>query len=192
MITDREKWDARYLEREAGAARSAEVLAENLHLLPAAGRALDLASGLGGNALLLAERGLETHAWDLSPVAMDKLTAEAARRGLNLRCTARDVVAEPPPEGEFDVIVVAHFLERALCPAIAAALRPGGLLFYQSFTRARPDGAGGPQNEAFRLAENELLRLFPALAVRYYREEGLAGEVGRGLRGVAQLVAQRG
>ncbi|HEB99563.1 MAG TPA: SAM-dependent methyltransferase, partial [Thiotrichales bacterium] len=65
------KWDARY--RESATAVATEVLVENRHLLPAVGEALDLACGLGGNALLLARHGLRTTAWDLSPVAIERL-----------------------------------------------------------------------------------------------------------------------
>jgi len=180
------KWDARY--REAGTAEATRVLAENRHLLPAAGEALDLACGLGGNALLLARHGLRTTAWDLSPVAIDHLRREAA--GLPLRAEVRDVVAVPPAPGSFDVIVVSRFLERDLCPALMAALRPGGLLFYQTFTRDKA-GPGGPTNLDFLLAENELLRLFADLRLRVYREEGSIGDIGQGLRNEALLVAQK-
>lgn len=47
-----------------------QVLLDNSHLLPASGRALDLACGLGANALYLAKRGMTTSAWDLSPVQL--------------------------------------------------------------------------------------------------------------------------
>ena len=188
--TQQTKWDTRYLEREAGTARAAEVVEHHLHLLPHSGSALDLACGLGSNSLLLAERGLETTAWDLSPVAIEKLATEARRRGVALHARTRDLSTEPLPTERFDVIVVAHFLERALCPAIAAALKPGGLLLYQTFTRARTD-ARGPSNDDFRLAENELLHLFPGLTLLHYHEEGVAGDTARGLRNVAQLIGRR-
>ncbi len=35
----------------------------------------------------------------------------------------------------FDVIVVSHLLDRTLAPALVAALRPGGLLYYQTSVR---------------------------------------------------------
>jgi hypothetical protein len=60
------------------------VLVEFQHLLPDHGVALDLAAGLGGNALLLAWYGLATHAWDISPVAMERLRGFAAERGLSV------------------------------------------------------------------------------------------------------------
>lgn len=184
----RRKWDSRYAAGAGAAAAPLEVLAENAHLLPTAGRGLDLASGRGGSALFLARHGLETLAWDLSPVAVAALRAEAA--ALPLTAEVRDVVANPPPPSAFDVICVGHFLERDLCKRIAAALRPGGLLFYQTFTRERVDDSG-PSTERYRLAPNELMALFPGLLVRVYREEGRLGDTRRGFRNRAQLVAQR-
>ena len=185
----REKWDARY--REAATAGTAcAVLADNAHLLPVNGRALDLACGLGGNALLLARHGLETRAWDLSHVAIERLNATAAAEGLALDAEVRDVVAEPPPPASFDVIVVSHFLERDLCPALAAALRSGGLLFYQTFTRERVS-EDGPKNPDYRLLPGELLARFPWLRVIVYRDEGTLGDTAHGFRNQAQLVAMK-
>jgi len=182
----RDKWDARYRDA-AGPGAPARVLADNLHLLPANGAVLDLACGLGANALLLAERGLTVSAWDISPVAIARLQAVAGERGVEVQAEARDVERLPPPPDSFDVIVVSHFLERDLAPALATALRPGGLLFYQTFTR---EGAGGrgPSNPAFRLGPNELLQLFSGLRLVLYREEGDIGDAAAGLRGEAMLV----
>ena len=182
------KWDERYREAEPpGAVR---VLMENSHLLPASGEALDLACGLGGNALLLAQAGLRTWAWDISPLAIERLNAAASAAGLPLSAEVRDVLAAPPSALSFDVIIVSRFLERDLCPALMAALRPGGLLFYQTFTRDKAV-PGGPVNPDFLLAENELLRLFDGLRLRVYREEGSIGNVQHGFRNEALLVAQQ-
>jgi tellurite methyltransferase len=186
----RAKWDSRYGEGDAADARPCAVLDMFQHLLPSVGSALDLACGLGGNALLLAARGLETSAWDLSPVGIAKLARHAAEHGLPLRADARDVQLRPPALGSFDVIVVSYFLERDLAPALQDALRPGGLLFYQTWTREAVDDRG-PGNPAFRLAPNELLHLFPRLRVIAYREEGLFGDPAQGLRNEAWLVAAR-
>lgn len=188
--TVRDKWDARYQDADPAQATPCRVLAEFSHLLPGGGRALDLASGLGGNALLLAERGLETEAWDISPVAVAKLDAHARALGLPLTASVRDVERAPPEPGAFDVIVVSYFLERGLAPALIDALRPGGLLFYETFTREKVDDSG-PSNPEFRLAPNELLHLFSPLRLLAYREEGVVGDTGRGLRNVAYLVGRR-
>jgi SAM-dependent methyltransferase len=185
----RAKWDARYRESDRIPA-PALVLSENLHLLPRSGAALDLACGLGENALLLAEHGLAVSAWDLSPVAIQRLRRAAEVRSLPVSAEVRDVQASPPAPECFDVIVVAHFLDRTLAPAITAALRPGGLLLYQTFTREAVS-AQGPSSPAYRLAPNELLRLFPGLLIRSYREEGRCGDLSRGVRDLAMLVGEK-
>ena len=187
--TTREKWDARYREAR-GAPPPLPLLSDHAHLLPPTGHALELACGLGANALFLAERGLAVNAWDLSPVAIERLRHSAAEREVTLQAEVRDILQAPPAAGQFDVIVVAHFLDRRLVPAITAALRPGGLLFYQTWSREAL-GPGGPRNPAFRLARNELLQLFAGLTLIHYHEEGRIGDPGAGWRDQAQLIAQR-
>lgn len=182
-------WNAHWAEADADVAVPAEVLAANLHLLPASGRALDLACGLGGNALALARHGLITEGWDLAAAAVAALARVAEARRLPLAARCRDVLQAPPGPGQWDVIVCSRFLDRGLCPALAAALKPGGLLFYQTFTRLRPT-PGGPRNPAFLLEEGELLQLFSSLRPVVYREEGLLGDTTRGWRGQALLVAR--
>ncbi len=166
------------------------VLSEFQHLLPSSGEALDLACGLGGNALLLAALGLKTYAWDISPVAIEGLKREAQSRGLDVEAEVRDVTAKPPEPASFDVIVVSRFLERKHVPSLVQALRAGGLIYYQTFTAARVSDTG-PKNPEYRLADNELLTLFASLRLLVYREEALAGNVSKGLRGEAMLVAQQ-
>jgi SAM-dependent methyltransferase len=190
MNEARSKWDAVYGGDKGVPGRPSRVLAENQHLLPDRGEALELACGLGGNAVLLAERGLATRAWDISGVAMARLADYARARGLPLECEARDVVANPPAPDACDVIVVAHFLDRSLIPPLIRALRPGGLVFYQSFTLTRVTDTG-PSNPEFRLADNELLALFAGLRVLVYREEGRTGDIARGFRDEAMIVARK-
>ncbi len=188
---DREKWEARYRGIETHSPEPTYVLKKYAYLLPAQGEALDLAAGLGANALFLAKCGFRCTAWDISANAMEHLSAQAAAEGVSVIREVRDVVAVPPPAQRFDVIVVSRFLDRALCPAISAALRPGGLLFYQTFTRDKADPTVGPSNPAFLLERNELLRLFPDLTVRVYHEEGWLGDINKGLRNEACLVAEK-
>jgi hypothetical protein len=102
----------------------------------------------------------------------------------------RDVEANPPGRESFDVIVVSYFLARDLIPALVQALRPGGLVFYQTFTRQRVSDRG-PQQAQFRLAEQELLRLFAGLQVLFYREEGCVGDLEQGLRDEAMFIGRR-
>jgi SAM-dependent methyltransferase len=186
----REKWDKRHADADKGPA-AAEVLKRNLHLLPVKGKALDLACGLGGNALTLVAYGLETVAWDISPVAIERLNAYAANEGLtSLSAQVRDVEQFPPPPASFALIIVSYYLERALIPHLIDALLPGGLIFYQTFTQTAVSDLG-PSNPAYRLADNELLQLFSSLKLRYYREENRLGNLHQGIRDVAMLVAEK-
>ena len=183
-------WDRRYATADRPSA-PAWVLSENAHLLPSSGRALDLACGLGGSALFLARRGLTVAAWDRSPVALEKLAAWAAQEGLSVQPRRVDLTRESPPPGAFDVVVVAHFLHRPLLGAIADALAPGGLLFYQTFTQVPAGWSRGPASPDLRLTQGELLRRFAMLEPLFYREDGDSGDPAAGRRGLAHLVARR-
>ena len=185
------RWDARYRQTSTTTIPApAEVLAENSHLLPATGNALDVACGSGNNALFLAAHGLQTTAWDISPVAIGKLLEFSSTLQLTIDARTRDVEARPPGPQTFDVITVSRFLIRHLAPALITALRPRGLLFYQTFTAIKIDRSG-PDNPDFLLAENELLTLFRGLIIRVYREEGRLGNPQLGFRNAALLVAQK-
>ena len=117
----KEKWNRRYRE-SAAEIRAAQVLRDNLHLLPASGRALDLACGLGGNALLLAGQGMDVQAWDIADSAIETLKERAAKEHLPVEAVVRDVEANPPPPASFDVIAVSYFLDRDRIPALIQAL----------------------------------------------------------------------
>jgi len=181
------KWNERY-RAATGERQASRVLKENLHLLPGNGRALDLACGSGGNSILLAQQGLKVDAWDIADVAIAALQDAALKRQLSIQAEVRDVEARPPAPETFDVIVVSYFLERDLIPALIMALKPGGLIYYQTFTRQRVSDRG-PQRAEFRLADQELLQLFSGLQVIFYREEGCVGDVQKGFRDEAMLIA---
>lgn len=191
-----ERWNARYrqLNRDSPDGgeqpRACAVLRDNSHLLPGRGRALDVACGRGGNALLLAQAGLETHAWDYADAALSQLDAFAASRSIAISTSCRDVSRHPPSAASFDIIVVSRFLDRALLPYLVDALRSGGLLYYQTFIREAA-GPHGPRNPAYRLEPNELLQLCGKLRLVFYREEGGLGYPDRDLQDEAQFIGYR-
>lgn len=149
------KWNARYAYANNALPEPAAVLVNGTQFLPTTGVALDLACGRGGNAFYLGERGLSVHAWDISKTAIDWIVehqSEFAEPG-QLFPEVRDVIAKPPPENSFDVIVVSRFLERSLCAGLVDALKPDGVIFYQTFT-------AGLSNPDYLLQSNELPELF--------------------------------
>jgi len=184
------KWNHIYSQPDQAYYPAVEVLTENDFLLPATGAALDLACGLGANAIFLAKLGLAVTAWDISFVAIDKLTAYAVQQGLNINACQEKITADSFTGYCFDIIVVSRFLDRTLSDAIIGALKPDGLLFYQTFTREKTSPKP-PNNPDYLLTENELLALFSPLRVIFYRENALIGEQRRGLRNEAQFVGQK-
>jgi len=161
-------------------------LVANRHFLPRAGEALDLASGSGRHAIWLAASGLMTTAVDRDGRAMELLRQEAARRGLPIAVRVVDLEnGSPFPEPDsFDVIVGVHYLHRPLFPALVAALRPRGVLVYETFTRAQA-ARGKPTNPAFLLEPGELAQLVRPLDILAYREGDFDGRM------VASVIACR-
>lgn len=184
------KWDAIYSARSEDSETAATVLANQLFLLPKTGVALDLACGLAGNAFLLAESGLDTHAWDISAVAIEKVKRQAQKKGLKITARQVDIQATLLPENSFEVIVISRFLDRSLSHGIMAALKPNGLLFYQTYTRQKITDSP-PHNPDFLLAENELLRLFAPLKMLFYQEYGRVGKIEYGERNEALYIGQK-
>lgn len=183
-----EKWNARY-QHSLHPNQPAAVLADNIHLLPPRGRALDLACGLGGNALLLARADLIVDAWDISEVALGKLQQFATAENLPLQTQQIDIESGICFKPLYDVVVVSRFLHRPLFQALAGALKPGGLLFCQTFCKDGPDNEGpGPQ---YRLNRGELLSLFVGLLPVYYRDEASLGNTSTGLRNEAAFIGQK-
>ncbi|MCF6250289.1 MAG: class I SAM-dependent methyltransferase [Methylococcaceae bacterium] len=182
------KWDLNYEKNNISL--PADVLLENVFLLPKKGSALDLACGLGANALFLAEKGLHTHAWDISTVALERLQLNAQHK--QLKVLTRHVFLEPDvlPKNTFDVIVITRFLDRKLSNAIMESLKPNGLLFYQTYVRDKLASVG-PNNPSFLLARNELIHLFKPLKIVLYKENNLIGDLQCGERNEALFVGHK-
>jgi tellurite methyltransferase len=158
---DREKWDARYREREAPAAPSSFLVGLDA-LLPRRGRALDVAGGAGRNALWLARRGLTVTLADVSGVALAQASRAAREEGLSLATVQVDLEAAPFPEGPWDVIVCTYYLHRPLFAAFPAALAPGGWLAFAHATRKNLERHPRP-GSAYVLEEHELETLVSGL-----------------------------
>ncbi|HEY3061989.1 MAG TPA: class I SAM-dependent methyltransferase [Chloroflexota bacterium] len=178
---DRERWNARY-QAESGYDFTPPAWLVELGPRIAPSRpdalALDLASGPGRNALFLARLGYRVDAWDISDVALDLL-----RRQLDgsLSVVARQVDLEHVtlPLEAYDLVLDAHYLDRALLPGLARALRPGGMLVIHTFLQP----PGGHYNPAYALEPGELRRAFAALTELEHYEDVAREE--------AHLVARR-
>ncbi len=161
------KWNTRYAKSGASLPPPADVLLCSERWLPGLAseranlKALDLACGRAANAEWLGQQGYHVTAWDISEAVIADIQQRPSSR--IALAQVRDVSVQPPAPHSFDIIVVCRFLDRSLCPAISAALKPGGILFYQTFTQ-------GLSNPDYLLKSDELPRLFERLSVLEYHE----------------------
>lgn len=122
-------------------------------LIAAGGAVLDLACGQGRHARYLAGLGYRVEAVDRDSAA---LTALAGTVGVATRCADLEGAPWPYQAGSFDGIVVTNYLYRPLVPDLLAALRPGGVLIYETFALGN-EKLGRPSNPEFLLRPQELL-----------------------------------
>ncbi len=148
-----------------------------------------MACGDGRNAGYLAQLGFAVDAVDVSDVAIDALRAEAAARGLSVHPRQLDLAQHGLMAAAYDVIVQINYLQRDLFADLARALRPGGLLILETFTREDLEALGNHVESRFLLEAGELPAAFPDLEVIRHREAVV--KHGERRRAVAGLVARR-
>lgn len=165
-----QKWNLRYQEKSVAEQNPAAVLTLNQRLLSGQGAALDLACGLGGNAIFLANLGYQVTALDYSEIALEKLAHYSKVNGLSIKTNLINLENQTVDSVQYDVIVVSYYLQRELFLKLFELLKEGGLLFYQTFG-VLSDGCTGPQNPEFRLKKGELLSLCKNLSLLFYRED---------------------
>lgn len=169
-------WDEKYAREPYDFTPNRRLTALAAHL-PPPGRALDVACGGGRNTLWLAAQGWAVDAWDRSAAGLGLLRA-ALPPHLAPRVHVRQVDLEAPdlhlPRAHWDLVVVSLFLHRPLLPQLAAAVAPGGCLFYSTYLDAGP---GARHRPAFKLQPGELAAAFPppAWVHRHYAEDEEAG-----------------
>lgn len=122
-------------------------------LLPAGAAVLDLACGGGRHARWLAGRGLDVLAADRDAAALAGL---AAVPGVRTLCTDLEEGDWPWGEAQFDAVAVTRYLFRPRLDRVAALLRPGGVLIYETFMLGN-ERFGKPSNPDFLLRPHELL-----------------------------------
>jgi SAM-dependent methyltransferase len=133
---DRLRWNTRY-EDGFGASFDPHPLAVRaLSLRLPDGPVADLACGLSGSALLAAADGRRVTAVDVSEVALDRLAAEAVRRGLAglITVVQADLAAWQPRPGSYSLVLCTGFWDRAVFAAAAAAVAAGGALGWEALT----------------------------------------------------------
>ena len=169
------EWDARYRSGDHSGSSPDPFLpsvSSLLEALPAEAVALDLACGSGRHAIWLAERHFRVTAIDFSAEALAKGKRLAGEHNVSVEW--RDADLESPHielgSESYDLICGFFFLYRPLFPKLQAALRPGGLLVYKTYSIDQLRYPGRPRHPMYLLEHNELLKLVSPFRVLQYEE----------------------
>jgi len=183
-------WDERY--RTGSYPRNPDphpVLERYLPTFPD-GRALDLATGTGRNAVPLAAAGYRVDAIDQSREGLRIARQNARDSGVANRVNwiQADIPLFTFADSEYDVITISYYRAVDRFPDIVDALAEDGCLFVQHHLRTTDDVDAGPSTDRYRFASNELLRTGLGLTVLHYDERTTKNT--EGTAATAQLVAR--
>lgn len=182
------RWNGRYQTdghyRQQG--HASQMLQEFAHLLPQNGVVLDAAAGVGVNALFVAQRGSHVLALDISEVGLRLLRQKAAELNVVVETAVFDLTAPYFPQNCVDVILNFRFLERAAFPAYRQALRPGGLLFFETFVHKEVG-----DTPTYLLEPGELHLAFADFEIVHSLETAVRGHRSGKWRDIAQLIARK-
>lgn len=163
----------------------ARLLVDSLDLLPR-GKALDIAAGRGRHALYLAARGFEVDALERDAEAVSYCQSIAREHRLRVQARQMDLERCTLAPSLYHLVVCFYYLQRDLIPQMIQALKPGGMVIYETFLIDNHTRSGHPRNRAYCFEHNELLGFFKDLRVLFYREGTVEGPTF-----VAQIIAQK-
>ena len=149
------RWDERYShETERFALRSPRhLLTSHLDLLSPGSLVLDAACGTTSTGRYLAARGWRVIALDVSLAAL-RLARQRIRKDASpISFAVMDMVNPWLPSAHFDVILNFYFLSHPLIPTYRRSLKPGGLLFFETYLR-------GQHTDSDHFLESQELRHF--------------------------------
>jgi len=190
LKADKKRWDERFGRKKFALGKEPNpFLKKHIYLLPK-GKALDMATGEGRNAVFLAQNGFEVDAVDISEKGLRKARKLAREKGVKVNALLVDLDHYQIERERYDLIANFYFLKRRLIPKIREGLKKGGKVIFETYLlEHRKLATGGPKQAKYFLKPNELLRLFKDFRILFYRE-GIIREGGK-RKAVASLIAQK-
>jgi SAM-dependent methyltransferase len=187
MAEEQPHWDQRYTTGQTPW-DSGQPSKQLLRVLESHGiapcRMLELGCGSGTNAVVLAQRGFQVTAVDVSHVAVERARAKAKIEGAAIDFHVADIAALPPLGPPFDFVFdrgVYHHMRRASLDPFLEALerntRAGSLYLTLagSANERRPEEDGPPKVSEEQICR-ELSPLFELVELREFRFDGVVIE----------------
>jgi tellurite methyltransferase len=179
-------WNQRYLSEPSnwlGPPR--QLLQDYTYILPSGGLAFEAAMGMGNDIPFLLEKKYQVLAVDRSEVAVKYVH----RHFSSVWTVLADLSRFRLPDNTFNLICNFYYLERDLCLQYYRALKPGGILLFETLAdemlTIKPDIS--PER---LLKPGELPVLFSDLDIIHYSEGWIESDHG-GRKAVASLVGRK-
>lgn len=164
----RRRWDERHAARDPIESVEPDPTLVETCATVSPGRALDLGSGDGRNAIWLGGRGWRVTAVDFSSVAIGRAAARAVAAGVEVDWRSEDLLTWRPDRDAFDLVVLAFIhlpagQRRGVYAGAAGAVAPGGTLLVIGHDRSNlVDGVGGPQDPEVLFTPADVAAELPA------------------------------
>jgi tellurite methyltransferase len=110
-----------------------ELVTANIDLLPRNRLVLDMACGATSTGVYLASHGWQVIALDVSIAALSIAQSQVKKEALPISLAVMDLTDPWLPREYFDVILNFYYLSRPLWKTYREGLKPGGLLFFETF-----------------------------------------------------------
>jgi rhodanese-related sulfurtransferase len=185
MVGGMSRWTGPRVHEPSPISGPSPWLLSNVLLAPRGARTLDVASGRGRHALLLASAGFPVRAVDREASQVAWMNALARRLRIPLDAEVVDLEDRTAELGaeEWELVLVFNYLHRPLFPALVRALKPGGILLYETYTT--DSRRFRPTSPDHLLEPGELPRLVAPLEVLRQREVEIDG------RALASVAARK-
>lgn len=186
-LDDRDLWNARYTtgQRPHDGPPSA-YLRRWLLRLPR-GWALDVASGLGRNAIFLAKAGFRVVAVDFARSGLEIAQLRARRARVQVRWVEANLNTWSIPRSKLAVVVNTFYTNRRRLPALKASVIPGGVFLIETHLRT-VGGSTHRRGHHFGVRRGELRQWFRDWDILELEEERLTAH---GDSAISRIVARR-
>jgi SAM-dependent methyltransferase len=156
------------------------------------GTALDINMGQGRNTVFLALNGWTVTGFDIAEDGLAAARGHAASTGVQIRTNWSTAQAFAYRDAEWDLIVALYcplpLDDSTFAVKITRALRPGGMLFVESFAR---DSRIGPRRMASEVDRDDLRCAFADLDVLHHEESFGASDWSDSDASLIRFVAKR-
>lgn len=154
---DKIKWDKKYqqtptLLKDREASKKLKKFIKSVKNK----KALEIACGTGRNSIYIETFGYEVDALDISDVALEFLNKKNIK---NIHTKQIDLENYIPPKESYDLIIMTNYLDRAIIPHLANALKKDGILFIETYMHD-PQNDKKPSKPEYLLKEGELKTFF--------------------------------